>query len=202
MKRKISDIEKTILDLAQLLPSAAEAFAELLKASRGARIAVAGRIHQIEEQADEVHDGLVKKVCDTFITPFDREDLYLMLASLDDVFDRFDDTSKLLLSFDLDEIPNKLILAATELEGMCEAAVKAVPLIKQPDKMSEVRREMKQHEHRLDDLYCSFVTEALAPGADAIKAMRLMIVADTIEEVAAEVEAFVRSLRVMSIKET
>jgi len=29
-----------------------------------------------------------------------------------------------------------------------------------------------------------------------------MIVADTIEEVAAEVEAFVRSLRVMSIKET
>lgn len=202
MKRKLSDIEKTILDLAQLLPEAAEAFTELLKAPRGARITVASTLHDIEERADEVHDQLVKKVGDTFITPYDREDIYLMLASLDDIFDRFDDTAKLLVAFDLDEFPNKLILAAAELEGMCEAVVKAVPLIKETRKMAEVRSEMKGHEHRLDDLYCSFVVEALAPGADPITSMRLMVAADTIEEVAAEVESFGRALRVMAIKET
>ena len=202
MKRKLTDIEKTILKLAELLPEAAEAFAELLKAPRGARITVATRLRDIEQQADDVHDHLVKKVGDTFITPYDREDIYLMLASLDDIFDRFDDTAKLLVAFDLDEFPNKLILAAAELEGMCEAAVKAVPLIKETRKMTEVRAEMKQHEHRLDDLYCSFVVEALSPEADPITSMRLMVAADTIEEVAAEVESFARALRVMAIKET
>ena len=202
LKRKISDIEATILQLARLLPEAAEAFVELLKAPRGARITVASRLHDIEERADHVHDELVQKVGDTFITPYDREDIYLMLASLDDIFDRFDDTAKLLIAFDLDEYPNKLVLAARELEGMCEAAVKTVPLIKESRRMKEVRADMQKHEHRLDDLYCSFVAEALQPDANPITAMQMMIAADTIEEVAAEVEAFGRALRVMAIKET
>lgn len=202
MKRKVSDIEKTILELAELLPGAAETFTELLKTPRDKRPGVATALHELEEKADGVHDHLVKKVGDTFITPFDREDIYLMLASLDDIFDRFDDTAKLLIAFEIEEFPKKLIAAAAELKGMCDAAVKAVPLIKETKKMAAVRSEMKKHEHKLDDLYCSFVVEALAPDADPITSMRWMVAADTIEEVAADVESFARALRVMSIKET
>ena len=185
-----------------MLPGAAEGFTDLLKAPRDERKSVAAKLHEIEEQADGVHDHLEAKVGDTFITPFDREDIYLMLASLDDIFDRFDDTAKLLVAFDVEEFPEELIAAAAELKGMCDAAVKAVPLIKEPKKMAGVRSEMKTHEHRLDDLYCSFVVEALAPVANPITSMRWMVAADTIEEVAAEVESFARALRVMSIKET
>ena len=202
MKRKLSDIEKTILELAELLPLASSAFVELLRASRESRSDVAKRLHEVEDKADDIHDGLIGKVSATFITPYDREDLYVMLASLDDVFDRFDDTAKLIVAFDVETIPPKLVEAAVELEGMCEAAVKSVPLIKESRKMSTVRGEMKKHEHRLDDLYCAFLVEALVPDADPINTLRMKIVADTIEEVAAEVESFVRSLRVMAIKET
>lgn len=202
MKRKISDIEKTILELAELLPEASGAFTDLLKSPRDKRTKIATKLHEIEEKADGVHDHLVKKVGDTFITPFDREDIYLLLASLDDIFDRFDDTAKLLVAFDVEEFPKELISAAAELKGMCESAVKAVPLIKEPKKMAAVRSEMKSHEHKLDDLYCSFVVDALAPDADPITSMRWMVAADTIEEVAAEVESFARALRVMAIKET
>src|SRR5690348_15361827 len=45
------------------------------------------RIRQIERQGDELTHGILTKLNQTFITPFDREDIHELASKLDDVLD-------------------------------------------------------------------------------------------------------------------
>lgn len=45
------------------------------------------QIRQIERQGDELTHGIMTKLNQTFITPFDREDIHQLASKLDDVLD-------------------------------------------------------------------------------------------------------------------
>jgi len=44
-------------------------------------------MHEIEHQADEVAHTIIEQLNKTFITPFDREDIYALTKELDDIVD-------------------------------------------------------------------------------------------------------------------
>lgn len=48
------------------------------------------RIHIIENKCDELTHQVISELNDTFITPIDREDIYALANSLDDIVDRTD----------------------------------------------------------------------------------------------------------------
>ena len=45
------------------------------------------RLKDIEHRGDDMTHALMTKLNQTFITPFDREDIHLLASSLDDVLD-------------------------------------------------------------------------------------------------------------------
>lgn len=45
------------------------------------------RIEELEHQGDRIVGIIVKELNDSFITPFDREDIYVLIKRLDDVLD-------------------------------------------------------------------------------------------------------------------
>src|SRR6516164_10327099 len=49
--------------------------------------AAVARITDIEHRGDEMTHDILVKLNQTFITPFDREDIHLLASSLDDVLD-------------------------------------------------------------------------------------------------------------------
>ena len=53
------------------------------------REAVAKRMREAEHAADETTHAIVRRVNSTFITPFDREDIYRLASTLDDVMDHY-----------------------------------------------------------------------------------------------------------------
>ena len=64
---------------AKNLVAGAELLAEML--SNGADQAqIATRMREAEHQGDEITHGIVRKVNTTFVTPFDREDIYRLAA--------------------------------------------------------------------------------------------------------------------------
>ena len=58
---------------------------------------VARRMREAEHNADETTHGLFKRVNSTFVTPFDREDIYRLGSGLDDVMDMMDEAVDLVL---------------------------------------------------------------------------------------------------------
>ena len=79
MGLKFRPVDGTFYDLfseaAQHLVVGAELLAEMLAAD-GDREDVARRMREAEHAADETTHAIVRRVNSTFVTPFDREDIY------------------------------------------------------------------------------------------------------------------------------
>ncbi len=73
---------------------------------------VAQRIRAIEHRGDEMTHQLLVKLNQTFITPFDREDIHLLASSLDDVLDFIYGASNRLVNYKITQpTPSAKILA-------------------------------------------------------------------------------------------
>src|ERR1700683_4316458 len=73
----------------------------------------AQRIRAIEHRGDEMTHQLLVKLNQTFITPFDREDIHLLASSLDDVLDFIYGASSRLVTYKITQpSPSAKILAA------------------------------------------------------------------------------------------
>ena len=87
---------------AQHLVTGAGLLAEML--GEGAdREDVAKRMREAEHVADETTHAIVRKVNSTFVTPFDREDIYSLASGLDDVMDDLDEVVDLILLYEVDD---------------------------------------------------------------------------------------------------
>ena len=201
-KTKPDAIQKMLGDFVLNLPETTIAFHALVSAKPDARAKLAEKIHTMEKDGDERYVKLVRKVAGTFITPFDREDLYEMIEAIDDVIDCLDHAAYLVVDFDMDKFPESFLASTTELVGMSEQARDAVQYIKKQGKLEKVLFAINKHENALDTNYRSLLTTTLVPGADPIDVMKLKILADIVEQVATQLDNFTRTIAVAAIKET
>jgi predicted phosphate transport protein (TIGR00153 family) len=61
------------------------------------------RIEELEHQGDRIVNTVVKELNDSFITPFDREDIYLLIKRIDDVLDLINSTVHRFVMFNMKE---------------------------------------------------------------------------------------------------
>lgn len=93
----------------------------------------------IEHRGDEMTHNILTKLNQTFITPFDREDIYRLASSLDDVLDFIYAAGVRLTMYKITAAPE----AASRLAEI---------LIKQADQLSEaVSRLGKKHDNVLEN---------------------------------------------------
>ena len=64
----------------------------------------AKRLERLEHDADQLTHELVEKVNRTFITPFDREDIYSLATELDDVMDLMEAATERFILFKIQHI--------------------------------------------------------------------------------------------------
>jgi predicted phosphate transport protein (TIGR00153 family) len=72
-------LNKHLLDIASLFAHFAPTFNNARRASKEAE--------KIEHKADEVTHQIIEQLNKTFITPFDREDIYRLAQEMDDIID-------------------------------------------------------------------------------------------------------------------
>ena len=112
MRLKFRPVDSSFYDLfseqAQHLVGGAELLAEML-AEGSDREDVARRMREAEHAADETTHAIVRRVNSTFVTPFDREDIYNLASGLDDVMDMMDEVVDLVLLYEVAELPGELL---------------------------------------------------------------------------------------------
>jgi len=72
------------------------------------------RMQEIEHEGDRATHAIIAKLNQTFITPFDREDIHRLASSLDDVLDFVNAAAVRLVMYKITEPP----VAAAELAGI------------------------------------------------------------------------------------
>jgi uncharacterized protein Yka (UPF0111/DUF47 family) len=189
-------------DLIEVLPKATKNFAAAIAADPVDRPLLQKKVHEAEQLADEQLSAFVTQVGDTFITPFDREDLLNIAERFDDAFDALDYTVDLLVQFELDNLPKQFTECAMSLNEMAELTVTAASIIKKPKKFRKIWDDVSELENRMDGLHSQLVVEILSGKYEVFRALQMKEIADHVEHTANLIDTFVFSIAATAIKET
>ena len=140
MGLRLRPLESSFYDLfsesAAHLVDGAALLAQILDADAD-REAIAEKMREAEHQADETTHRIVKQVNSTFITPFDREDIYSLASSLDDVMDYMDETVDLILLYGVDTLPPEFAGQVDVLQRGVQLTAEAMPRLRSMKNLEE-----------------------------------------------------------------
>ena len=103
-----------------------------------------------EHKGDQITRSVMTKLNQTFITPFDREDIHALSSALDDVMDLVDAAASRLVTYKVKFVtPGALQLAEVILRG-AEILVKAISELKRPQTILKYCEQLNQIEEESD----------------------------------------------------
>lgn len=161
----------------------------------------AGQIKELEHQADEVTHEVVVRLDRSFVTPLDREDIYALATTLDNVVDLVDGTARRAQMFHIGDSREPAIQLTAVLVRASELIRQAVHNVRDPQQVARISREIKKLEQEGDVLYFSAVG-ALFAGTpqDALEVVKWKELYDNIEYAIDESEDVLNVLESISIK--
>ncbi len=99
------------------------------------------RIHEVEQDGDELVHQLVGKLNKTFLTPLDREDIYELCVRMDDILDCVDAVAKRLVIFRITEATHYAAEFAKILECSASEVEAGVRLLRDLRRQDEILRQ-------------------------------------------------------------
>lgn len=188
--------------LAQELVVGADELAQLLGADVHARRLVAERLREIEHSADEATHSILRQLNKTFVTPFDRDDIYLLASSLDDCMDAMEEAADLIVLYKIDELPSGVADQISVLQRSAELTAQAMPRLRSLGDLGEYWVEINRLENHADRTYRKLLAELYSGAQDAIELMKLKEVVDTLERAADAFERVANTVESIALKES
>ena len=130
------------------------------------------RIKRLEHACDELTHTISTKLNKSFITPFDREDIYLMSSALDDIVDLIDDAARAIIIFDVREIKPYAQDFASVLEKMAEQLREIVAMLQKPKNLTQRLVEVHRLENDGDDIYHNAIAELFHEERDPLTVLK------------------------------
>lgn len=141
----------------------------------------AEQIKEIELLCDDLAAKITQKLNSSFITPIDREDIYLLVTELDDVIDMTNDLARRLDMYDVaiprpdaSEIASLLGRATDEIEG-------AFGMLERHEGIGEHIAAIAQLEKRADALYRDAIRRLFREEKDPIEVIKWMSIYEELE---------------------
>jgi predicted phosphate transport protein (TIGR00153 family) len=140
------------------------------------------QIKEREHEGDRLTTQLVGLLNRTFVTPFDRDDIFRLATSIDDICDLVDEAALNVELYDVRRIPERAREQADVLHRASEQlAVGVQKLDGFRDATDELRR-IRGFEDEGDRLVRQAVAELFRSGQDAISIIRWKDIHEQIEE--------------------
>lgn len=160
----------------------------------------ASAIKDLEHEADVITHSVIDRIHRVFITPFDREDIHLLVQELDDVIDMIDGAARRAGMFGINESREGVRELTEKLVRATEAIEWAVTSMKQPKIVEARSREIKKLEEEGDMIYNRAVADLFTGSPDPIDVIKWKELFDTIERALDQCEDVANVLESISIK--
>ena len=147
---------------------------EALKAYMGEDTSAAARINTAEKQADEARRILIAELNKTFVTPFDREDIFALSRTIDDVLDYAYSTVTEMEVLKVHPTSFMLSIASLLRDAANELLMAVDRLELHPEVANDHAQRAKSLENRVEDVYREALAD-LFSGAEDIKHIMKML---------------------------
>jgi uncharacterized protein len=144
--------------------------------------ALIAQIKEREHQGDQLTHDVVSLLNRTFVTPFDRDDMYRLAGAIDDVCDHVDEAADNLGSWGVDRVPEK---ARAQAQVILQATTKLDEAVRRLEGFrdsSDQLEELRRLEDQGDALERDAVAELFRSTDDAKMIIRWKDIHERLEE--------------------
>ena len=139
-------------------------------------------IRALEHEGDRLTHDVVDLLNRTFVTPFDRDDMYRLAGVLDDICDGVDEAAGNIVSYGIDRVRPK---ARDQAEIILRATRKLHEAVERLEGFKDSRRqliELRELEDEGDRLVREGVSELFTAGEDPLVLIRWKDIYEHLEE--------------------
>ncbi|MFD5320313.1 DUF47 domain-containing protein [Streptomyces sp. NPDC127098] len=175
---------------------------ELLGSDAATRVEIAERMRAAEHAGDDTTHAIFHRLNSSFITPFDREDIYRLASTMDDIMDFMEEAVDLVVLYEIDELPKGV---DQQIEVLCRAAeltAEAMPRLRTMEQLSEYWIEVNRLENQADRIHRKLLAHLFNGTYEAIEVMKLKQVVDVLEEAADAFETVANTVETIVVKES
>jgi len=144
----------------------------------------------------------MRKVNSSFITPFDREDIYRLASKLDDCMDLMEAAADLIVLYRVGHLPDGISSQVEVLARMSELTAEAMPRLRATSDLSEYWNEISRLENQADHVYRQMIADLFSNEKDAITVLKLKGVIDQLEAAADAFETAALTVESIAVKES
>src|SRR5829696_8129671 len=119
------------------ISAAARELKEMLADKNHAYAEYAKRIKGLEHACDELTHSISTRLNKSFITPFDREDIYMMSTALDDIVDLINGAARAIIDYDVHEVKDYAHDFADVIVRMAEQLREVVAILEKPKNITQ-----------------------------------------------------------------
>lgn len=143
------------------------------------------KIKNYERASDSIVNEIFVELNDTFITPFDREDIQILCERLDDTLDSMNSAAKRVLIFQPKIIPKETVEMCQIIADCCDAIVLALGELKTLNKTSEEARKQCDILHDLeqkgDELYEEYIRAMFESCKNTVELIKMQGIMQELE---------------------
>ena len=130
------------------------------------------RIKSIEGACDELTHSIVTKLNTTFITPFDREDIYMLSGALDDIADFIDDAARAMVIYNVEGSTDYARRFGAVLSDIARELNEVVSHLERPRDIMPRLVEIHRLENVADDLYHEAIGDLFKGTPDTLHVIK------------------------------
>jgi len=166
---------------------------------------IAEQLIDVEHDSDHITHEVYNKINSTFITPFDREDIYRLASNLDDVMDHIEAAGSLVYLYGLTKLPvlpREMLDLVDVIDRQARLTASAMPRLKTMKDLKEYWVECNRLENEGDQAYRMLLVRLFSGEYDPLSVLKMKEVADELEAACDALEHVANTVEQITVKES
>jgi len=168
-------------------------------------MSIGERLVEVEHDSDGITHDLYNKINSSYITPFDREDIYRLGSGLDDVMDHLEAIGTFVYLYGLSSLPalpREMVEMIDVLDQQARVTADAMPRLKSMRDLQEYWVECNRLENEGDRAYRMLLVRLFSGEYDALTVLKMKEVADELEAACDAFEHVANTVETITVKES
>jgi predicted phosphate transport protein (TIGR00153 family) len=142
----------------------------------------ADEIKEVEHECDTLTHQVIQRLHRTFVTPLDREDIFALARSLDDVMDAIDASAAIVHLYQIEVVRPDARVLARIIKASADQVVMALRALDRKVGVAQPAVEINRLENEADRAHQAAVRRLFAEERDPIIIMKWKEILDFLEE--------------------
>jgi uncharacterized protein len=166
---------------------------------------VSERLAELEHDSDQITHEIYNKINSKAVAPFEREDIYKLGSTLDDVMDHLEAAGTLVYLYGLTALPalpREMHELIDVLNQQAELTADAMPRLRSMRDLSDYWIECNRLENEGDRAYRMLLVRLFSGEYDALTVLKMKEVADELEAACDAFEHVANTVETIAVKQS